>query len=317
MFRKHQDETSFWPALTDLVLAVLLLVLILWVADSGMRAVLDSLLPPRIQPGQIAVERKKWDERPELDTNKTFVPKADWERRIEVHPDEMLVKKAVWEMRVELKKGEVVMKDVDGKELVLTTDLEGFKKHIKGLEDELKRRPDKPLVFPLEEASGYAFKSGDGGLPEGFGVLLEQDIVPKIRAIVDEYPIEVMEIIGHTDGTPTKSGSSNLDTMLIGFELGPSSPSVVGKLEAGSNADLGLARALSVASFLTNAFAKSDSPRLKALVCRAYSGAQLISPNDNVVQGAKNEDVPTRRRIELRFTRKNRPDLTKPSGGAK
>ena len=229
----------------------------------------------------------------------------------------MLVKKAVWEMRVELKKGEVVMKDVDGKELVLTTDLEGFKKHIKGLEDELKRRPDKPLVFPLEEASGYAFKSGDGGLPEGFGVLLEQDIVPKIRAIVDEYPIEVMEIIGHTDGTPTKSGSSNLDTMLIGFELGPSSPSVVGKLEAGSNADLGLARALSVASFLTNAFAKSDSPRLKALVCRAYSGAQLISPNDNVVQGAKNEDVPTRRRIELRFTRKNRPDLTKPSGGAK
>lgn len=315
MFRKHQDETSFWPALTDLVLAVLLLVLILWAADAGMRSAWD-LFFPRIQPGQIAVEKKIWDERPELDTSKTFVPKVDWERRIEVRPDEMVVKKADWEKRIELKKGEVVMKDVDGKELILITDLEGFKKRIKELEDQLKLRPDKPLVFPLEEASGYAFAPGHGDLPPGFGDRLEQDIIPKIRAIVDEYPIEVMEIIGHTDGTP-KSGSSNLDAMLIGFELGPFSPNVVGKLEAGSNADLGLARALSVASFLTNAFAKSDSPRLKALVCRAYSGAQLISPNDNVVQGAKNEDVPSRRRIELRFTRKNRPDLMKPSGETK
>ncbi len=315
MFRKHQHETSFWPALTDLVLAVLLLVLILWAADAGMRSAWDSFFP-RLQPGQIAVEKKKWEERPELDPNKTFVSKADWERRIEVHPDEMVVKKADWEKRVELKKGEVVMKDVEGKELVLTTDLEAFKKRIRELEDQLKLRPDKPLVFPLEEASGYAFAPGHGDLPAGFGDRLERDIVPKIRAIVEEYPIEVMEIVGHTDGTP-KSGESNLDAMLIGFELGPSSASVVGKLEAGSNADLGLARALSVASFLTNAFAKSDSPKLKALVCRAYSGAQLISPNDNVVQGAKNEDVPSRRRIELRFTRKNRPDTTKPSGGTK
>lgn len=316
MFRKKQDETSFWPALTDLVLAVLLLVLILWATDAAMRSAWDSFLP-RIRPDQIAIDREKWDARPELDPNMTFVSKADWQRRIEVQADEMIVKKIDWKKRVELKKGE---------ELVLTSDLknlnkligasEDYKKRIKELEDELKRRPDKPLVFPLEEASGYAFAPGHGDLPTGFGARLEQDIVPKIRAIVDEYPIEVMEIIGHTDGTP-KSGSSNLDAKLIGFELGPTSPSILGNLEAGSNADLGLARALSVASFLTNAFAKSDSPRLKALVCRAYSGAQLISPNDNVVQGAKNEDVPSRRRIELRFTRKNRPDLTNSSGGAK
>ncbi|RYZ71292.1 MAG: hypothetical protein EOP09_04855 [Proteobacteria bacterium] len=226
-------------------------------------------------------------------------------------PNKIVVLKSDWDKKVELKPGEIVIQDVPGKEFIPTTELEGLRKRLKELEDEMKRRPDKPLVFPLEEASGYAFALGHAELPPGFGEKLEQDIVPKIRAIVEEYPIEVMEIIGHTDGTP-KSGASNLDALLTGFEFGASSAAVIERLEAGSNADLGLARALSVGTFLMNSFTKSDSPRLQALVCRVYSGAHLISPVENIVQGGLNADTPARRRIELRFTRKNRLDAQAP-----
>lgn len=299
MFRKNQDETAFWPSLTDLILAVLLLVLILWAVDAGMRSVWDSSFP-RLQPGQIAINKADLDKRPELDPNKIFVKKTDWDKRVELKSDELIVRMTDWERRVEMGPDMVSVKKAD------------WDKRIELKEGEVVIR-DAPLVIPLEEASGYAFDRGHGDLPAGFGDRLKQDIVPKIEKMVKDYPIEVMEIIGHTDGT-RKSGTSNFDATLNGFEFGPSSPDVIGKLEAGSNADLGLARALSVASFLTSVFAKSESPELKALVCRAYSGAQLISPSSNLVQGAKNEDDPSRRRIELRFTRKNRPESKKPSG---
>jgi hypothetical protein len=103
-----------------------------------------------------------------------------------------------------------------------------------------------------------------------------------------------------------------MDSLLTGFDLGTSAPEVIEKLEAGSNADLGLARALSVGVFLTHSFARSNSPQLRALVCRVYSGAHLISPTENVVQGGLNESTPSRRRIELRFTRKNRAETHSP-----
>ncbi len=205
MFRKYQEEVSFWPSLTDLILAVLLLVLILWIVDISMR------------------------------------------------------------------------------------------------------RPDKPLVFPLQEASGYVFTSGSSNVSPEFEGRLEQNIVPKILAIIKDYPIEVIEVIGHTDGIPVRSRASNLDTKLRNFQFGPTSANVIRQLQIGSNADLGLARALSVAAALFNIFARSNDPRLKQLVFRVYSGSQLISPNNNILQGAQNKNVPSRRRIELRFTKRNKP----------
>lgn len=208
MLKKRKDDDTFWPSLTDLVLAMLLLVLILWIADTN----------------------------------------------------------------------------------------------------GLKNRPDKPLVFSLEDVSGYTFASGSSSLSVNFGNLLDSVIVPKILAIVEEYPIEVMEVIGHTDGVP-KANSSNMDTILTDFTFAPESSEKIARLRPGSNADLGLARALSVAAFLMNKFANSDNDRLQTLICRVYSAAQLISPSDNVVQGANKKDMPSRRRIELRFTRKSTPTL--------
>ena len=355
MFKKHKDENTYWPSLTDLVLAVLLLVLILWGVESGMRSVWDSLLP-RLQPGEIAVGEKEWNERPVPNPNYVSVKRSDldelvkkrpdeiivkaadwekrvikeshqvvvnkeaWEQRVEVEPDEMVVKKAEWEKRVIKEFDQILVKkaaweqrvEIEPDEMVVKK--AEWEKRVELKPGEVIMR-DAPLVIPLEEASGYAFDPGHAELPAGFEDRLRQDIVPKIKKMVEDYPIDVMEIIGHTDGTP-KSGSSNLDSILMGFEFGPSSSSVIGRLQAGSNADLGLARALSVASFLNNEFGKSKSPQLVSLVCRAYSGAQLIAPKSNMVRGAKNEDIPSRRRIELRFTRKSKLDAEKPAAVA-
>jgi outer membrane protein OmpA-like peptidoglycan-associated protein len=260
MFRRSREEFSFWPALTDFILAILLLVVILWIADAGMRAAI-AIRSPRLEPGQIAIFR------------------SDWERC-------RIIK--------------------DGMEIVPTTDLEGYKRRIKELEDELKQRPDKPLVFPLEEASGFAFAPGKAELPPEFVKNLREVILPKIAAIVSEFKIEIMEVVGHTDGQPIRQGS-NLDEKLNGFLVTPGAEITIQSLKFDSNADLGLARALAVTSFLQSEFAYSRNTKLSELTCRAYSGAQIISPITNAIEGALNEDDPSRRRIELRFTRNPTP----------
>jgi outer membrane protein OmpA-like peptidoglycan-associated protein len=272
MFRRRREEFSFWPALADFVLAILLLIVILWVADAGMRAVLD-LSSPRLKPGEIAVSVNEWNRR-------RIIPK--------------------------------------GMEIVSTIDLEGFKHRIGELQEELNRRPDKPLVFDLEEASGFAFESGKADLPPEFKRKLREVIFPKIQAIVNEFKIDVMEAIGHTDGQPIRRrdvsdihsrrhpsvipSQSNLDYKLNGFIVTPNAERTVQSLRFDSNADLALARALAVTVFLQSEFVHSGDKKLTSLSCRGYSGAQIISPATNAIEGAFDKDQPTRRRIELRFT---------------
>jgi flagellar motor protein MotB len=162
------------------------------------------------------------------------------------------------------------------------------------------------MIIPLEEASGFAFEAGHADLPDVFKDKLNSDVIPRILSIVADYPnypIE-MEVIGHTDGNP-KGGSSNLDSLLNGFTLDANAEGKIAKLESGSNADLGMARALSVSAFLHSRFVKSGNAKLEVMACRSYSGAQLIAPVKNLIEGAINEDVPSRRRIELRFTQKH------------
>jgi flagellar motor protein MotB len=90
---------------------------------------------------------------------------------------------------------------------------------------------------------------------------------------------------------------SNLD---LNLEKVASGNLAVAKLQAGSNADLGLMRSLSVVRVLSDTQQKEG--RLSGLSFRAYSAAQLILPNGQFAQVARREDV-TRRRIEIRFTR--------------
>jgi flagellar motor protein MotB len=218
-----------------------------------------------------------------LGSDELIVKKEVWEQMSEVAQDEVVVTKADWDRRREIGPDEMVVAKAD------------------------QLRPDKPVIFSLEDTKGFSFESGHADLPKPFADRLENEILKQIEDTVNKNSVDVMEVIGHTDGTP-KSGASNMDNALIAFTLNAAAISKVGALKAGSNADLGLARALSVVAFLQSRFAASKNPKLQAMLCRAYSGGQLISPTDNTIDAAINADVPARRRIELRFTQKPKPE---------
>ena len=126
-------------------------------------------------------------------------------------------------------------------------------------------------------------------------------IVPEIERKTKEYQINVVEVIGHTDGQANGITNSNLD---LNLEKVASAKEPVSSLHSGSNADLGLMRALAVVRVLRDIQAKNG--KMKGLKFRAYSAAQLILPNGDFASINRNPDA-TRRRIEIRFTRPGKP----------
>ncbi|WP_414529816.1 flagellar motor protein [Nodularia chucula] len=171
---------------------------------------------------------------------------------------------------------------------------------VKYLETELqsqKESTDTPPIIIIKDEGDYRFASGSAEIPATMSNYILQQIVPEIEDRTKQYNINVVEIIGHTDGQPNGNVTSNLDINLEKVVAGSLS---VGKLQAGSNADLGLMRALSVVRVLRDIQEKES--RLRGLSFRAYSAAQLILPNGQFASIARQEDV-TRRRIEIRFTR--------------
>ena len=121
--------------------------------------------------------------------------------------------------------------------------------------------------------------------------LLKNNIVSRLKEIKDKYEVNVIEVIGHTDGVMAR-GNSNLDEKLADAVANGD----ISGLSYGSNADLGLMRALAVVFFL------QKQPQLSGIKFRAYSAAQLIPPNE-VAGDPNHTDFDTRRRrIELRFT---------------
>ena len=125
--------------------------------------------------------------------------------------------------------------------------------------------------------------------------LQDWEKVSKIERMTKERSIYVVEIIGHTDGQTNSNGSSNLDTKLEDVAKG-NAP--VSSLTPGSNADLGLMRALEVVKELEKIRKKG---RLKGLEFRAYSAAQLFLPSGKFASVNRKSDA-SRRRIEIRFS---------------
>jgi outer membrane protein OmpA-like peptidoglycan-associated protein len=165
-----------------------------------------------------------------------------------------------------------------------------------------KNKPEKPSkdtppIIIIKDEGAYRFASGSAEIPPKMSTYILNQIVPEIEKKTKQYGIDVVEIIGHTDGQANSKIISNLD---VNLENVASGNLQVGKLQAGSNADLGLMRALSVVKVLGDIQKKQG--KLSGLSFRAYSAAQLILPSGQFAGIARKEDV-TRRRIEIRFTR--------------
>lgn len=164
----------------------------------------------------------------------------------------------------------------------------------------------QPPVIDIVESKSYSFQLGSYMPSNAFREMIRGKLAPKILDLLESYPgISSVEIIGHTDGVPNGSGVSNLDTTNISTdtESGPKS-----SYRPGSNVDLGLLRALYVKSILENSIRDTcKALGINTLECRpikyrVYSAGSLID-RDGKITPANGKSDPSRRRIEIRFTR--------------
>ena len=158
----------------------------------------------------------------------------------------------------------------------------------KRLETANKRLQSATPIVIDEKSGKFEFQSGSAELKPELKNYISSEIVPTIKKIIQEREIDFVQVIGHTDGQGINY-TSNLDTTL---EAVANSNQPVSKLIPGSNADLGLMRALSVVQEL-------EKSRLN-IKFRAYSAAQIYLPSGDIAQTKRSADE-TRRRIEIRF----------------
>jgi outer membrane protein OmpA-like peptidoglycan-associated protein len=159
----------------------------------------------------------------------------------------------------------------------------------------LRGRHDWPPIISLREAEGYRFATGRAELTPAFEQNLKTVIIPKLLTETQKYEVDVdvIEVIGHTDGQITPPRTSNLDRWLLDALNGGTSMS---HLTFGDNAGLGLGRAVSVARALTL------DGRLQKFRILPLSGGHLIQTDEHI-SGGGTEDSPNRRRIEIRLRR--------------
>lgn len=152
---------------------------------------------------------------------------------------------------------------------------------------------EKPPLLRLTEQESFRFPTGNYTLSTDFVKALDRRL-PEIKTTIDKYRIDSIEVIGHTDGQPSP-GTSNLDAML---SRQGQSKNLLG-YQSGSNTDLGLLRALSVANYLR---LKLDPSGHNKLAIRPYSAGSLIDASGRYAPADTRSQI-ERRRIELRFTR--------------
>jgi septal ring factor EnvC (AmiA/AmiB activator) len=163
------------------------------------------------------------------------------------------------------------------------------------LQSEIKRLKSAPPVVIIQDSGGFQFDSGSAILPNDLKKYITLDLVDRIEKISQQRSLYVVEIIGHTDGQINFS-NGNLDQQLEEVAQGKLP---VESLKAGSNADLGLMRALEVVKQLQTV--QEQTGRLEGVQFRAYSAAQLQLPSGDFAPANRNPNA-NRRRIEIRFS---------------
>lgn len=164
-----------------------------------------------------------------------------------------------------------------------------------GLVTLAKGLSEKPPLIRLEETDSFRFDTGSYGLSQNFLDALEAKYTTEIKPTLEAYDVDVIEVVGHTDGQPNPQ-TGNLDRRLqtVAPEVGFTG------FQPGSNADLGLLRAMVVGMYLQ---ARLEDDQL-AVGIRPYSASSLLDPEGNLNPAPAVSDS-SRRRIELRFTRSN------------
>lgn len=181
---------------------------------------------------------------------------------------------------------EVANKKLKSRAPISPLQLEALNRELQAANEKLKSYA--PII--IDEKSGqFQFPSGRAEVTPALQKYIETEIVSEIQTATKQGNVDFIQVIGHTDGQAIKN-SSNLDTSLTSAATG----TPIASLKAGSNADLGLMRAVAVVQLL------QQTKGLEKVKFRAYSAAQLYSPDDKLATSNQGADD-SRRRIEIRF----------------
>lgn len=152
-----------------------------------------------------------------------------------------------------------------------------------------KSKSAEPII--IDERSGqFKFPSGRAEVTNDLSAYIKTKVIPEIEKATKQGNIDFIQVIGHTDGQAIKN-IGNLDMTLTSAATGSQT---ITSLKAGSNADLGLMRSVAVVQLL------QQTKGLKNVKFRAYSAAQLYSPDGKLATVDQSADD-SRRRIEIRF----------------
>jgi outer membrane protein OmpA-like peptidoglycan-associated protein len=153
----------------------------------------------------------------------------------------------------------------------------------------------KPPIIRLSDAADYRFETGSYTISPQFKRQLITHQLPEMEKVIRCYGIDTIEIIGHTDSRPN-SGAGNLDSFANDKDK------ILAKgVMSGSNADLGLLRAISVEGLLK----RHLQTKYKELNFHSYSASSFVKPENSnkPTHGKTGGDQQAKRRIEVRFTR--------------
>ena len=163
----------------------------------------------------------------------------------------------------------------------------------------LKEHQQPPLIV-LDEAHGYSFSSSSATLNEHFKTTIDGSIIQKIESSAKKYKCDIVEVYGYTDGKPFSrniSGGKSFDKSLHKCLLDGCD---IDKIQASSNLELGMKRAVSVVDFLKPRLLKKGSI---IKIIRPYSGGGFIDELGRVALLDEVSNNGLRRRIEIRLSR--------------
>lgn len=148
-----------------------------------------------------------------------------------------------------------------------------------------------PIIILSEEKGHFRFPSGSAVVPDLFKESLHKKVIPELSRLSNKYKCDSIEIIGHTDGVPIKTGPSNMD--YFSAQLGNVTP--------GSNLDLGMMRAINVMKIFEQAKKKGELTHIKNFI--PYSAGQFTLLNNTFSVKHSTKGDTERRRIEIRLLR--------------
>ncbi len=163
---------------------------------------------------------------------------------------------------------------------------------------QLKEHQQPPLIV-LNEAQGYSFQSSSASLNATFKGQLTASIVQKITKFAKEHKCDIVEVYGYTDVQPFSSSSrgNRFDNAL---HRCLNQGCDIDKIQASSNLELGMKRAVSVVNFLKPRLLV-DGSNIK--IIRPYSAGQFIDERGEIASLENRANNKLRRRIEIRLSR--------------